>query len=358
MVERERCTGCGACAAVCSAGALTMRPDREGFFYPVLQQKKCTSCGACKTACPEKCPEPPAGERSCFGAYALAEETRRLGSSGGIFPLLAAHMLEQGGVVFGAALLPGGKVRHIAVQRREELPRITRTKYVQSDLGEVWQQLGPLLQAGRPVFFCGTPCQAAAVRARFGAPEGLVVADLICYGVPSPGVWARYVRLLECRHGAALEDFSFRDKRRGDNGHTCAYQIGGKEYVYPLHADLFCRSYFWNVNLRPSCFRCRYTTTRRGSDLTLGDFWGIEEQNPGFGDGLGCSAVLCHTPRGRQLWAQVQGRTRWFACTEAQLANESQPRLRTPTRPARRRGLYMGLYGWVPFRLWLQLFRR
>ena len=112
------------------------------------------------------------------------------------------------------------------------------------------------------------------------------------------------------------------------------------------------------MNLRPSCFRCRYCTPDRSSDLTLGDFWGIETVRPGFDDGMGCSAVLCRTEAGEALWRRVRQETEWFACGVEEIANDSQPRLREPTAERPGRGAYMALWRLLPFSLWLRLFRR
>lgn len=354
MIERQFCSGCGVCGAVCGAGAITMRPDREGFLYPHVDPNLCNGCGRCGAVCPAERPEHPNGGLSCFGARAVNGETRALGSSGGIFPLLASRVIEQGGAVFGAALMEDCSVRHICVRRLEELPRITRTKYVQSDLSQVWDSLRPLAREG-PVLFCGTPCQTEAVRAFLGEDrEQVILAGLVCYGVPSPGVWARYVRHLERKGGGPLRSFRFRDKR-APHGRACSYQIGEQECLRPLEQDPFCRSYFQNINIRPSCFHCPYCTTQRNCDLTLGDFWGVERIRPGFDDGAGCSLVLCHTSRGERLWEQIREQTQWFACREEDAANPDQPRLRTPVRPSPRRALYMGLYGRMPFPIWLGL---
>lgn len=355
MVEKNICTGCGACGAVCPVKAIEMRPDREGFLYPKIDRGLCVGCGSCDKVCPITRGERKPGEHYCFGAQAEAEKLCAMGSSGGVFLLLASHILAQGGAVFGAALLEDGSVRHICVRRQAELERISRTKYVQSDLSQVWDQLRPLLNKG-PVLFCGTPCQTDAVRTFLGEDRaGAVLVDLICYGVPSPGIWARYVRYLETKYAGKLEAFLFRDKR-AEYGRACSFQIGGKEYFCPLGKNLFCRSYFKNINIRPACFQCGYATVERTSDLTLGDFWGLEAVQPRFDNGGGCSVVLCHTPTGLQLWEQVKEQARWFACRPEDAANASQPRLRTPTRPSPMRALWMGLYGRIPFSMWLRLF--
>lgn len=354
LAERKRCTGCGVCGAVCGAGAVRMVPDREGFCYPRVDRRRCTGCGRCTAVCPALRTEERSVPLACFGARAREDGVRAMASSGGIFPLLAGRILDRGGAVLGAALEPDGVVRHICVRRREDLPQITRTKYVQSELSQVWEEL-PALQRAGPVLVCGTPCQTAAVRAWLGEDRGeVILADLICYGVPSPGIWARYVRYLERRYGGRLEQFVFRDKRAA-YGRACSGRIGGREYFRPLSQDPFCRSYFQNVNLRPACVQCQYACVERAGDLTLGDFWGLEQVRPGFDDGAGCSVVLCHTPAGLELWGQVQEQTRWFACRTEEAANPAQPRLREPTRPSPRRGLLMGLYGRIPFSLWLRL---
>lgn len=353
MTEKEHCTGCGACEAVCPVNAIKMRPDREGFLYPEIDRALCSGCGQCNAVCPVALTEHQKDGHSYYGARVKAEDLRAMGSSGGIFPLLASHILAQGGSVFGAALLPDNTVQHICVRRPEELSKITQTKYVQSDLSRVWDQLRPLSKGG-PVLFCGTPCQTDAVRRYLGKDRAKVIlVDLICYGVPSPGIWARYVKYLERKHRGKLQAFCFRDKR-AEHGRGCSFRVKDREYFYPLSQDLFCLSYFKNINIRPACFHCRYTTAERTSDLTLGDFWGVERIRSDFDDGKGCSAVLCHTPAGEQLWKQVREQTHWFSCQETDIVNESQPRLRTPTKSSSRRTLYMKLYRHIPFPLWLK----
>lgn len=356
LTERSRCTGCGVCGAVCGSGAIRMRPDREGFLYPEIDSALCIGCGKCTEVCPVLQGGAQTAAPVCYGVQA-GEGTRAMGSSGGMFPLLASHILDQGGAVFGAALLEGGVVRHICVRGREALPQITRTKYVQSDLSQVWEELRLRLREG-PVLFCGTPCQTDAVRAYLGEDRsGAILVDLICYGVPSPGVWGRYVKYLEKTWGGPLQEFTFRDKRAA-HGRACSFRIGKKERVRPLGQDPFCRTYFKNVNIRPACFQCRYATVERSSDLTLGDFWGIDGVRPGFDDGAGCSVVLCHTPAGARLWDRVKGEARWFQCRPEDAANEAQPRLNRPVQPSPRRSLLMQLYGRIPFRIWLRLASR
>ena len=104
MAERELCTGCGACAAVCKERAITMKMDREGFRYPKINAALCIQCGQCGAVCVRRDGGKDSLSRTCWGARAKEPETRLLGSSGGIFPLLADQVIQEGGVVFGAVL--------------------------------------------------------------------------------------------------------------------------------------------------------------------------------------------------------------------------------------------------------------
>ena len=165
----------------------------------------------------------------------------------------------------------------------------------------------------------------------------------MCYGAPSPGVWADYVRVLERRHGGRLTAFSFRDKRNRDSGHTRAYVCGGREYAGALNADPYCGLYFANYIIRPSCHACPYCTVDRGSDFTLGDFWGIEKLRPD--DGMGNSLAILRSEKAREVWAEIAGELDWFPCgREAVL----QPRLTGPTPAARGRGAFMALRRVLP----------
>lgn len=356
FTEKNQCCGCMACADICPRGAITARRDREGFVYPELRRELCVDCGQCRAVCPLSGGKPESRTRRYLAAQAKDPALRDVSTSGAMFPILAERVLEEGGAVYGAAFDGAMRVTHQRAASREELGPLIQSKYVQSDTAGVFCRVRQDLREGRQVLFVGTPCQTEALR-RF-CPEGtpnLFLVDLICYGVPSPGIWARYVSHLEKRHRGPLTQFHFRDKRMGNDGHTVSYTAGGTEYVKDYLADLFSAMYFSNLMHRPSCHACPFTTVERGSDLTIGDFWGVEKVFPDWNDGMGTSLVIVHSARGQALWESVRGRLRWGECRRE---DALQPRLLSPTPPVSRRWLFFSLYRVLPFGLFLKLSQR
>lgn len=354
--EKEDCCGCGACADVCPADAVCMTEDEEGFWYPQVDGSKCVDCGQCRQVCPVKNHSAEHRERLYFGVQAREQEKRYGSSSGGMFPILAEYMLRRGGVVYGAAFQEHMEVVHREAHNLEELETLKKTKYVQSNLKGIYRRIRTQLNGGRWVLFCGTPCQTQALRLFLRKPyEKLVTADLVCYGAPSPGIWSSYVKYLEHKHHGTMTGFSFRDKRNRDNGHARSYVINGREYAGSLYGDAYCRMYFANVIVRPSCHSCGFCTADRNSDFTLGDFWGIERMKPDMDDGMGTSMVIVHTAQAQKIWEEVKEELSWFSCTKEDVL---QPRLTGPTPAAKGRGMFMALYKILPFSLFLMLFTK
>lgn len=353
--EKTACCGCAACAAICPERAIQMVPDDEGFRYPKADRALCTGCGLCEAVCPLGQEHAGDGGRTCFGARAKEESVRLGSSSGGMFPVLAGYVFQKKGVVFGAAFNESMEVVHREAWNFSELEALKRTKYVQSRMDGVYRRIESLLREDTWVLFCGTPCQTYGLK-RFLRREypRLILADLVCYGVPSPGLWRDYVAFLAHRYGP-LTDFSFRDKRSRDHGHTRAFAAGGQEYADNLSRDLYCRMYFSNLSIRPSCHVCEFSTPNRESDFTLGDFWGVEAVRPEADDGMGVSLVLLHTEKARAIWGELQEHLDCFPCEEKAAL---QPRLREPTPASRSRGLFMRLYRVLPARAMFFLYEK
>lgn len=321
---QANCTGCSACGAVCPTNAISMQPAADGFLYPVKDEALCCGCGLCEQVCPIT--KEPAQSENAFFAVRNKDISQRLEStSGGAFRLLAEQHLGKGGVVFGAAFDDVFHVVQTKAQDTQSLQKLLGTKYVQSDAADSFRLVKALLQQGTPVLYCAGPCMVQGLLSYLGDDrDGLTAVDHICYGVPSPGFWQAYVTYLEKEHAGKLERFTFRDKRKPDSGHSISYQIGGKETAGALNDNRWCRIFFKNLSLRSSCFHCKYCSPSRHSDITIGDFWGIENCCPELEDGYGVSLVISHSPKGLQCLQEVLPRCDWKEVTQEQAM---QPRL-------------------------------
>lgn len=305
--DKRDCSGCTACASICPVKCIEMKSDEEGFVYPVVDKSRCINCGLCEKTCPII--NRKADAKIEPRAYACINNdlaVRMNSSSGGVFSLLAEYILQNDGVVFGASFDENFVVRHTFVEREEDLNKLRVSKYVQSDMGEMFKKAKEFLDANRKVLFTGTACQIAGLKSFLKRDyENLFTQDLICHGVPSPLVWEKYVAY---RGGENCEEISFR-KKFADETKTCFYikLKNGKAYAkLPNSRDPMVRMFLLNKCLRPSCHACAFKTITRQSDITLADFWGINTVYPKINDGKGVSLILIHSDKGKKFFDEIK----------------------------------------------------
>lgn len=297
--KRKLCTGCTACVAACPKNCLRMKRDKEGFFYPVAEEATCINCDRCNRVCPAQKPLPVDDkEPFCYAAISRQDRQRAKSSSGGVFSLLAEKVLEQGGAVYGAAMEPDLTVRHLRITHTEDLPRLMGSKYVQSRMGDCFTRVRLDLKQGRKVLFSGTGCQVQGLLGYLGRPQpDLITVDVICHGVPSEAVWRAYGKKI-----GAQTPLSFRDKSFG----WLSFSMRFEERVTQYYKDPYMRLFLSDVILRPSCYHCPAKGASRVSDLTLADFWGIQNVDPTMFDDKGTSLVLVHSAAGEQALALIR----------------------------------------------------
>ena len=313
LAQPGSCTGCTACMAVCPGHAIEMRPDSEGFLYPVVDASRCTECGRCTQTCPVLHRPPPRGPLAVYAAFSKDSETRKQSSSGGVFSLLAQQFLDGGGVVFGAGWDESFNVVHKAIEDSLGLEAFRGSKYVQSDLGGTFTLVRQMLDSGRRVLFSGTPCQVAGLRAFLGSREtNLLCVDFVCHAVPSPGVFAAYKRELERLYASRITGVRFRDKTHGWRHFSTRMTFANDgSYSATLHQDPFLLAFLSELCNRPSCHHCPIRELRSGSDIVLGDYWGIRNRFASMDDDQGISLVLAVTPEGMRLVDAVKEQLTW-----------------------------------------------
>ena len=320
QVSHDQCTGCGACYNICPVNAIEMRPDSEGFLFPVIDETKCVHCGKCLAACPAHSPVYENAETpECYAV--MGDDTlRKKSSSGGVFSMLADWILEQGGAVCGAAYTDDYyAVEQILVKSKEELHKLRGSKYVQSNTGEIYKEVKACLKQGMPVLFTGTPCQIAAVNSYLSKPyENLYTVDLVCHGVPSPAVYKAFVKEQEEKHNSKAVRVSFRDKDIVKWDVSTAIDFAdGQQYRKKRNECAYMKSFLSLLTLRKCCGHCPFAKLPRQGDMTIADFWDIHRFNPKYDDRKGTSLVLPNNEKGKIMLEALRKRAK--LCSKAPL---------------------------------------
>lgn len=343
--RKEQCCGCSACMSVCPQKAIKMVEDEEGFLYPEIDETLCIECGACKRVCSfhDDYKTPQRQEHiSAYGVKHKNTKERETSRSGGVFVAIADYVLALGGIVYGAALNHQLAVEHIRVEERTELRKLKGSKYVQSDMKNIFEQVYRDLQEDKYVLFSGTGCQVAGLLNYVPNKwkEKLITCDIVCHGVPSPRIWQDYLHYMEKQNGKKIVKVDFRDKSYGWNTHyeTLYFDEEGREKVTSrLFASMFNRA----IMLRPSCGECHFTNLRRVSDFTLADFWGIENVAPEFNDNRGVSLLLVNTQKATDIFSRISEEIEYIA---VDIRNCMQPNLVHPSKIADNRDKFWSDY--------------
>lgn len=311
-VLTEKCLGCGACLNVCKRDALRFVKNEEGFNEALLDINKCGNCNLCRKVCPalnQPIKNPVSNEIYAFKAK---DELRANSASGGAFVAIATEILKEGGSVYGASFNSEFKTEHIRIEKTEDLKLIQGTKYLQSNTKEMFGSIEQDLLLNKKVLFSGTPCQVDAVNRYLDikktSKDNLFTVDIICHGVPSSKVFDEFILYLNKEFKSNVALYKFRYKPISWRGNSCFAELENDKKVFDnKKLNVFMNLYYSNNITRESCYNCQYTTKERVSDLTISDYWGIEEVNKEFEDKLGVSMVIVNTAKGKNLFNKAQG---------------------------------------------------
>ncbi len=300
-------------------------------MYPKVNHDTCIRCNLCNKVCPAQSQElKNEAHPTCYATWNKDPAIRAQSSSGGVFSLLAGRILREGGYVCGA-VIESGYVRHTLISHEEQLSALRGSKYVQSDMGDCYAKIKPLLQKKKTVFFTGTPCQVAGLRDFLRKDYAtLLTADVVCHGTPSPLVWQRY---LSSEFGNdPIQYTHFRGKQTSWRYYNIEITSAAKHVYMPAYDHIFIKGFLSDLYLRPACYHCPYTSIPRQGDITLGDFWGIKEHAPHLDDDKGTSLILINSAAGRAAFDAIKGDL--VTCEEVPLdfAKKHNPVLTRPSK--------------------------
>lgn len=313
--NKYNCCGCAACVQVCPQQCIEFSEDIHGFRYPSVHLETCVDCHLCEKVCPVINQSVPKTPLAVYAAKNINDDVRMSSSSGGIFTSIAEAVIKEGGVVFGARFDENWEVRHSYAHSMNDLSPFKGSKYLQSIIGQSYVDAKQFLDNGRQVLFTGTPCQIAGLK-KFLRKDyiNLTTVDLVCHGVPSPLVWRSYLDYVRnINVGYEITDISFRSKISGWKKYSIL--ISGRLQDTDSHnkiilqetidENLYMKIFLHNLCLRPSCFACPSKSGKSYSDITLADFWGIEDIIPDLYDSKGVSMVMVNSDKGLNLFQNL-----------------------------------------------------
>jgi coenzyme F420-reducing hydrogenase beta subunit len=335
--DKKDCCGCTACKNICPTHAINMRTDKEGFFYPDINEDLCIGCNLCIDVCPMKNEVMIQEHFEIPEVYAVkhvSDSVRMSSSSGGAYTAISDFVIEdKNGICYGAAFDEEFNVKHKEAINTSERNKFRGSKYVQSDLGNVFYQIKQNLISEKLVLFTGTPCQTAGLANYLKLSKvdvsNLILNDIICHGTPSPKIWKDYINFIEEKNKSKIKNYTFRFKEKGWRGYNIKVEFENN-YVKVNTKDIlkYVKLFNSNLILRPSCYHCKFSNLNRSADLTIGDFWGIEKSIPEFEDTKGVSLVLVNTKRGKDIFEQIKNN---FIYKQSNTADCMQLNLYQPT---------------------------
>ena len=309
---KDDCCGCKACASVCPQNAITFLPDEYGFEYPRIDAEKCIECGQCVKACDFK----KSGDKGVamhkplegYAARHIEKDVYATSTSGGVFTALAEWVLERDGYVYGCVYDEDMRPIHIEANNIEKVASMRGSKYVQSDVGSIYQRVKQRLNEGKRVLFTGAPCQVAGLYAYLGNMdrERLLTVDIVCHGIPSPLVFQKYMDYLGDKYHKKVNRFQFRNKMHGWERPTIVvgFEDGSAKH-WSIVKDLYYEAFGHSLLQRPSCFQCKYATGNRVGDITIGDFWGWKKANLQMSAKEGVNCCLLNTEKSKEVFSQL-----------------------------------------------------
>lgn len=249
-----------------------------------------------------------------YACYNKDKDIRLSSSSGAVFSSLAEYVLNKQGVVYGVAMSDDCySAEFIRVADAGGLVWLRGSKYLQAKIGNTYKQVKSDLLAGRCVLFSGTGCQVNGLKNFLGKEyDNLLCVDVICHGAPSPALWKKYVEYKEKKIGGKLKGINFRCKDDSWTDFGMKEILAGipqgevKQFYISKDKDPYMQMFLRDYCLRPSCYDCVAKKVKM-ADLTIADFWGVDNVAPEMNDGYGTSLVLIRTDKGVKAFEAICG---------------------------------------------------
>lgn len=322
ICELKNCTGCFACMNICPKGAIS---NNDG--YPLINNDLCVDCEGCKKICPVLNPIKMNNPLKVYAVWSKKEKDQKNSSSGGAAAVFTEYMLSKNNVVYGSASM-NGTVKHICVDNRETAELLRGSKYVQSDIGTIYKDVKNKLNNGKEVLFIGTPCQVAGLKNFLKKDYStLFTIDLICHGTPP----IKYLK--EHLASQTKKEWTSVMFRGQFDYFLTAFMNDKIVYQKQRFHDLYFMAFLEALTFRKNCYQCIYAKPTRVSDITIGDFWGLNRNLLKNSYNGRISLLITNTKKGEAFFERNKVDFVWEERTIEEAVNPSQGNLIHPSIP-------------------------
>lgn len=306
--RKEQCCGCTACFNCCPVKAIEMKPDEEGFLYPQIDKNMCIDCGLCERICPVLNKRNIENVTDGYIIRYKNDKIVRDSTSGGAFTAFASYFLSVDALVYGVGYGANMLVIHKKADQVNQIDEMRGSKFVQSYLGDIFQEIDTFLRRGRIVAFFGTPCQIAGLVSYLRKkPDNLFCIDFVCRGVASPMLWNNYVQMMQKKYGDKIVSAKFKNKTYGYHASTMKIDFAnGKKWYGSGRVDPMMKAFVREMASRPSCSECAFKGVARISDITMFDCYQFSQITGLQDDDKGYTSILIHSEAGKKVFNKVK----------------------------------------------------
>ncbi len=333
LKNENKCTSCMACYTSCKFDAIALLENQMGVLMPKINSIKCVDCGKCETVCNKIDNIKFNKIKRCYAAYTKNKPDIETVTSGGIATVFAKSVIKEDGYVFGTTYDYEPKV--INIKNIKDAEKLKGSKYVYSYPYKVYDEVLDKLKNGLTCLFIGTPCQIAAVKAYCEKyTDNLICVDLICHGAPPFKYLQDWVR--KNVPSKKIKSVSFRGEHEYKmvmRNEQCEI-----EYIARQNEDLYFTAFSQSLIHREICYSCPYATENRISDITIGDFWGLDVKALNGYKGKK-SVILINTDKGEHFFEKIKS-DMVYEKREISEAINGNKMLRHPTRRHKERAKF------------------
>lgn len=348
ICSKEKCTACEACTSVCPQSAISMKNDKYGNIYPNIDERMCVNCNLCKKACPQLKSE--LGFKMPITAYAMYNKDyneRSKSTSGGLASIFYQKILSENGVVYGTSNLFGDRknLKFIRIADEKDLYKVKGSKYTHCYIQKIFIDVKKDLLDNKKVLFIGTPCQISGLKSYLMKEyENLITIDIICHGVPSQQLLFEQIDALKI----PIDKIKWLSFRKNSNNHNFSFKLmdfnGNSIYEKEAEDIPYYKNFLEGNFYRENCYSCRYAQIQRISDITIGDFWGLDRNSMVYDDeNKGISLVMPITDRGLNLVKSILNKCEFEERTIEE-ARKENGQLNYPIKKGKKYEIYINDY--------------